>query len=63
MDVFAPLSGVIVPLEDNPDPVFAQKLVGDGACIDPNARRMPGWLALLRSPGRSVGRLPRRDYP
>ncbi len=31
----APLSGVIYPLERVPDPVFAQKLVGDGASIDP----------------------------
>ncbi len=31
----APLDGVIVPLEQVPDPVFAQKMVGDGASIDP----------------------------
>ena len=31
----APLSGVIWPLERVPDPVFAQKLVGDGISIDP----------------------------
>src|SRR6188472_304185 len=31
----APLSGVIWPLERIPDPVFAQKLVGDGLSIDP----------------------------
>ncbi len=31
----APLSGVIYPLERVPDPVFAQKLVGDGISIDP----------------------------
>src|ERR1043165_9686612 len=31
----APLSGVIYPLERVPDPVFAQKLVGDGVSIDP----------------------------
>src|SRR6187431_1228390 len=31
----APLSGVIYPLERVPDPVFAQKLVGDGLSIDP----------------------------
>ncbi|MBA2685040.1 MAG: phosphoenolpyruvate--protein phosphotransferase [Gemmatimonadaceae bacterium] len=33
--IVAPLSGVIVPLEDVPDPAFAQRLVGDGASIDP----------------------------
>ncbi|MCG6941567.1 MAG: phosphoenolpyruvate--protein phosphotransferase [Thiohalocapsa sp.] len=31
----APLTGVIVPLEQVPDPVFSQKMVGDGASIDP----------------------------
>ncbi len=31
----APLSGVVWPLERVPDPVFAQKLVGDGLSIDP----------------------------
>lgn len=31
----APLSGVIYLLERVPDPVFAQKLVGDGISIDP----------------------------
>src|SRR6476620_12530833 len=31
----APLSGVVYPLERVPDPVFAQKLMGDGLSIDP----------------------------
>ncbi|OLC44655.1 MAG: phosphoenolpyruvate--protein phosphotransferase [Acidobacteria bacterium 13_1_40CM_65_14] len=31
----APLSGILVALEDVPDPVFAQKVVGDGISIDP----------------------------
>jgi phosphoenolpyruvate-protein phosphotransferase len=31
----APLSGVLVPIEQVPDPVFAQKMVGDGVSIDP----------------------------
>ena len=31
----APLSGVVYPLERVPDPVFAQKLVGEGVSIDP----------------------------
>ncbi|TLZ46652.1 MAG: PTS glucose transporter subunit IIA, partial [Gammaproteobacteria bacterium] len=28
--LLAPLSGVLVPLERVPDPVFAQRTVGDG---------------------------------
>jgi phosphocarrier protein FPr len=33
--VRAPLSGQVWPLERVPDPVFAQKMVGDGLSIDP----------------------------
>ncbi|AZN37333.1 phosphoenolpyruvate--protein phosphotransferase [Iodobacter ciconiae] len=35
LDLFAPLSGVVVAIESVPDPVFAQKMVGDGVSIDP----------------------------
>ena len=35
VSLWAPLSGVVWPLERIPDPVFAQKMVGDGASIDP----------------------------
>ncbi len=31
----APLSGVLFPIERVPDPVFAQKMVGDGVSVDP----------------------------
>ena len=31
----APLSGTLVPIEESPDPVFAQKMVGDGVAINP----------------------------
>lgn len=31
----APVSGVIMPLTEVPDPVFAQKMLGDGVAIDP----------------------------
>jgi len=33
--VLAPVSGRAVPLEDVPDPVFSQGMVGYGAAIDP----------------------------
>jgi phosphocarrier protein FPr len=41
--LLAPLSGPLVPLDRVPDPVFAQKLVGDGVSIDPvsNTLRAP----------------------
>lgn len=31
----APLSGYLMPIEKVPDPVFSQKMVGDGVSIDP----------------------------
>ena len=31
----APVAGVMVPLADVPDPVFAEKMLGDGIAIDP----------------------------
>lgn len=35
LTLMAPLTGVMVPLEQVPDPVFAQKMVGEGLSIDP----------------------------
>ena len=36
----APISGILVPLEQVPDPVFAQKMVGDGISIDPTNNQL-----------------------
>ena len=33
--IIAPLAGILVPLDQVPDPVFAQKMVGDGISLDP----------------------------
>ena len=33
----APLSGFLMPIERVPDPVFAQKMVGDGIAVDPTS--------------------------
>ncbi len=35
LTLLAPVSGVMVPLTEVPDPVFAEKMVGDGISIDP----------------------------
>lgn len=40
MIIVAPLSGIIVPLDQVPDPAFAQRMVGDGASIDPMSDRL-----------------------
>lgn len=43
MQIIAPLSGILVPLEQVPDLVFSQRMVGDGVAIDPteNILRAP----------------------
>ncbi|WP_193425460.1 glucose PTS transporter subunit IIA, partial [Paraburkholderia kirstenboschensis] len=45
MGLIAPLSGVMVPLDSVPDPVFAQKMVGDGVSIDPTSDELLAPLA------------------
>ena len=36
--LMAPLSGVLMPIEAVPDPVFARKIVGDGISLDPTTQ-------------------------
>ena len=56
--LIAPLSGPLVPLERVPDPVFAQKMVGDGISIDPldQCLRAPcgGQIVQLHPAGHAV---------
>jgi phosphoenolpyruvate-protein phosphotransferase len=40
LNLLAPVSGLLVPLDRVPDPVFAQRLVGDGIAIDPLEQRL-----------------------
>jgi phosphocarrier protein FPr/phosphocarrier protein len=37
LPLVAPLSGWVAPLEEAPDPVFAERMMGDGALIDPTS--------------------------
>ncbi|WP_068110942.1 phosphoenolpyruvate--protein phosphotransferase [Tropicimonas marinistellae] len=58
IELLAPLDGVIVPLEQVPDPVFAGKMVGDGVSIDPLSEVLaapcPGTVSQLHSAGHAV---------
>ncbi len=45
IEIFAPLSGYLLPLEMVPDPVFAQKLVGDGISLDPTSNVLKAPVA------------------
>ncbi|MFP2770302.1 PTS glucose transporter subunit IIA [Oceanisphaera sp. KMM 10153] len=40
IDIFAPLSGELVAIEEVPDVVFAEKIVGDGIAIKPSGNKM-----------------------
>jgi len=40
IEILAPLSGEIVAIEDVPDVVFAEKIIGDGIAISPDGNRM-----------------------
>lgn len=40
LHLLAPLSGSVLPIEQVPDPVFGQKLVGDGIAIDPTSQSL-----------------------
>lgn len=35
LNIYAPLNGKIVPLEEVPDPVFSQKMMGEGIAVIP----------------------------
>lgn len=58
----APLTGRAVPLEQVPDPVFAQKMVGDGAAVEVGVNGQAqlvapcaGTVTLVHSAGHGVG--------
>ena len=55
LTLLAPFTGRVVPIEQVPDPVFAQKIVGDGLAIDPGegvgVAPVSGELAVFVSGG------------
>ena len=58
IQLVAPLSGRLLPLEAVPDPVFAQKMVGDGVSLDPVSQSLvspcEGTVTLIHSAGHAV---------
>ncbi|MFZ1218872.1 MAG: phosphoenolpyruvate--protein phosphotransferase [Chthoniobacterales bacterium] len=58
LQLLAPLSGEVWPLDRIPDPVFAQKMVGDGISIDPTDAVLlapcAGEIVTLHSAGHAV---------
>src|SRR5215472_16549662 len=58
IQLVAPLSGHLLPIATVPDPVFAQKMVGDGVSIDPVSQSLvspcDGTVTLIHSAGHAV---------
>ena len=42
VSILAPLTGRAVPLEQVPDPVFSQKIIGDGIAVIPTEGKIGG---------------------
>ena len=58
IQLVAPLSGRLLPIGAVPDPVFAQKRVGDGVSLDPVSQSLvspcDGTITLIHSAGHAV---------
>ncbi|MGE8416083.1 MAG: phosphoenolpyruvate--protein phosphotransferase [Pseudomonas sp.] len=58
LQLLAPLSGVLLPLEQVPDPVFSSRVIGDGVCIDPISQTLcaplSGVVSNLQHSGHAV---------
>jgi glucose-specific phosphotransferase system IIA component len=55
LELLAPLTGRVVPIEEVPDPVFSEKMLGDGLAIEPSeglaVAPMNGILVVFHSAG------------
>lgn len=55
LKLLSPFSGSVVPIEEVPDPVFSQKIVGDGVAVEPDegiaVAPVDGELAVLVGAG------------
>lgn len=58
LELLAPLAGVLLPLDQVPDPVFASRMIGDGVCIDPTSQAlcapMDGVISNIQDSGHAV---------
>ena len=46
--LLAPVEGKVIPIDQVPDPVFSQKMLGDGVAIIPKDGKMDGCSVLPR---------------
>lgn len=58
LQLLAPLSGVLMPLDQVPDPVFSSRVIGDGVCIDPTSQSLcaplSGVISNVQASGHAV---------
>jgi phosphoenolpyruvate-protein phosphotransferase len=58
IEIASPLAGWATPLDDVPDPVFAERMLGDGAAVDPLEGRVvapdAGVVSSIHSVGHAV---------
>jgi phosphocarrier protein FPr len=58
LELLAPLSGVLLALDNVPDPVFSSRLIGDGLCIDPTSQTLcaplAGVISTIQDSGHAV---------
>jgi len=59
VQVFSPLNGQVVPLEEVPDPVFSQKMMGEGVAIMPTGgdvlAPIDGTVVLISKTKHAIG--------
>lgn len=57
--IYAPLNGEIIPIEEVPDPVFSQKMMGEGVAIIPIGGKVhspiEGTVILLSNTKHAIG--------
>ena len=53
--IFSPFTGNAIPIEEVPDPVFAEKMLGDGVAVNPSDGNvlapLDGTITILHSSG------------
>jgi len=58
LELLAPLSGVLIELDQVPDPVFSSRMIGDGLCIDPTSgvlcAPLAGVVSNLQASGHAI---------
>ena len=55
VEILAPMTGRVVPIDEVPDPVFAERMIGDGVAIEPTGSvgvaPISGTLVVFHSAG------------